>query len=92
MREELYKKKYQYESFIKTLNSNYEKIEKCLSILVLCKKRIKNNVNINDECFDVGKLDDIIKNIESDKNKISNIILPQARYEYNNILFEISKL
>lgn len=92
MHDELVNRKYQYERFIRNLNDNYSRLESCYSNLLLCKKKINDNLKIEDNLFDYRSLNDIIKNIESKKDSIKNVILPQARYEYNNILIEISKM
>lgn len=84
--------KYQYERLIKTLNDNYNNLNICYNNLIETKKKIINNFTINDNYYSKDNLDNIIKNIEEAKNKILNVLLPQARKQYNNILLEISKM
>lgn len=84
--------KYQYERLIKTLNENYNNLSTCYNNLIEIKKKITNNFTINDNYYSKDDLDNIIKNIEEAKNKILDVILPQAKKQYNNILLEISEM
>lgn len=87
--DELYYKKGQYERLIKNLSSNYNKLESCYSSLRLCKTKIDKNIRINDYCYLEKKLDNVLETIEFNKNKIKSSILPQAKYQYNEIIAKI---
>ena len=87
--EELYRLKYQYERFISSLNSSYQELNNCYLNLVKFRSRLSKTLIIDNEYFSKYEIDKIISTIELNKNKIINIVLPQARREYNYILIEI---
>ena len=90
--DELNSIKYQYEKMIHVLNSNYNKLNDCYNNLIALKKQINNNFVINDKPYSSVELNNLIKNIEINKNKILNILLPQAKKQYNDVLLKISSL
>ncbi len=90
--DELNSIKYQYEKMINVLNSNYNKLNDCYNNLIALKKQINNNFVINDKPYSSFELNNLIKNIEINKNKILNILLPQAKKQYNDVLLKISSL
>ena len=92
MNYELYQKKYQYERLINTLQNNYNKLNDVYYNLISCRKTIKGSIEINNTYYDKNSLDKIIKEIEEYKNLIINNFLPQARYQYNTILNQISRI
>jgi len=92
MNNELYRSKYQYERLIKSLNDNYNRLNTVYYNAIACRKRIKENVEIDGTYFDAARLDKIIKRLEENRNLIINNLLPQARYQYNIIVNKISKL
>ena len=89
---ELYQKKYQYERFIRKLNDSYSKLGTCYSNLLSCKKKIGNCILINGKYYSSSEFQKIIDNVSNYRDKIAYTILPQARYEYNKILSQISEL
>ena len=80
MNYELYQKKYQYERLINVLQNNYNNLNDVYYSLISCSKIIKKT------------LDNMIKKIEDYRSLIINTFIPQARYQYNIILSEISKI
>ena len=90
--DELNSIKYQYEKMINVLNSNYNKLNDCYNNLIALKKQINNNFVIIDNPYSSFELNNLIKNIEINKNKILNILLPQAKKQYNDVLLKISSL
>lgn len=89
---ELYKRKYQYELFIKNLKNCLSKLDSCYSNLLLCKKKIGNCITVDDQYYSYNDYEKIIKTIDNNRNKIRNTILPQANYQYKKILSEINNL
>ena len=87
---DLYIKKYQYEKLIRVLINNYNLIQSCLTELNKCKNKLNNTLKIDDNYFNNNDLQSIINKLEDNKNIIINNILPQARYQYNNIIYKIS--
>ena len=92
MESELYQKKYQYERFIKNLNDILLKLNKCYAGLITSKNIIDKTLKIEDNYYDYKRFEKIIMDVSDDIDNIKNILLPKAKDEYNNILFEISKL
>lgn len=92
MNEELYQKKYKYERLIKDINDICTRLQTCYSNLILSKKKIFNNVKIEDSYYKSKEFQKIIDNVENNINIIKNIVLPKVKEEYNNILLEISKI
>lgn len=90
--DDLYNKKYQYDNLIKTLNINCGKLESLLNILKSTRNKINNSLVIDDKFFSKSELDLIISKIEKSIYEINNNFLPQARYQYNQILNELSEL
>lgn len=89
--DELYQKKYNYERLINSLSNNVARIESCYMNLINLRKKINNNFSIDNKPFSYNEIDRLIKELEKIQNNIRNNILPQARYQYNNILYAISK-
>lgn len=89
---ELYNEKYRYERLIKILNSNYNKLNTCLTELKKCRNKIGESFTLDGIYYSKNIMDNLIKSIENDKNLIINSFLPQARYQYNKILYDISKM
>ena len=58
----------------------------------MSKNKLDKILKINNVYYNYKEYEKIIHNINDNRNKIRDIILPKAKYEYNNILFEISKL
>lgn len=92
MYEELYLKKNSYEQYIKNLNDIQIKLEKLYSNLILCKEKIQKDTLIEENYFEESKLEKIIKNIYNTKEEIKNVIIPEAKINYNEIIYELSKL
>ena len=92
MNSELYQEKKQYERFISNLNTCYNKLESNYSNLLLCEKNLIGLLQKNDECYDSSSFSNIIDSIEKEKNMIVSKFLPQAKYQYNEILHQIEKL
>lgn len=92
MNDTLYYKKNEYANLIDGLNSVYDKLEDLYNNLNSVKKNSNKMLTIDEEIYDIKSFNNIIKSIEVSKEKIRNNLLPQARYQYNNILLEISKL
>lgn len=89
---ELYNEKYRYERLIKILNSNYNKLNTCLTELKKSRNKIGESFILDGTYYSKNIMDNLIKSIENDKNLIINSFLPQARYQYNKILYDISKM
>lgn len=92
MYSELYQKKNQYENFIKNLTDISKKLEICYANLILCKKKMNETLKNDNKYYNSVEFENIINNIKETQNKIQLFVLPKARYEYNNILSEITKL
>ena len=92
MNYELYQKKNMYEKFIKNLNDALIKLDNCYSNLILCKNKMNKTLKTNDNYYNYKYYEKIIDDIDKNRNEIKNILLPEAKYEYNKILSEISKL
>ena len=90
--DELYSKKYQYETIIKKLNEVLNNLDDCYSNLLSCKKKINDCVKVNDNYFSYKDFENIIKVINNKRSKIRNNILPKTRNQYNNILSKIANL
>ena len=88
--EYLLQRKYQYERLIRNLNSCYNKLDSCYNNLVLCRKKIKNLLKIDGKYYSQEEFESIVSKIYNDRNMIRDTILPNARYEYNKILSDIS--
>lgn len=92
MYEELYQKKYKYERLIKDLNVINTRLKKCYSDIIICKKNIYNNIRIEEDYYKNKEFEKIINGIEKNIDIINDVVIPEAREEYNNILLEISKI
>lgn len=92
MNYELYQKKYQYERLINVLQNNYNNLNDVYYSLISCRKIIKESIEIDGVYYNKKTLDNMIKKIEDYRSLIINTFIPQARYQYNIILNEISKI
>lgn len=89
---ELYQEKNKYEKLIKDLNDIIIKLENYNSNLILCRKKIYNTLNINEECYGSDFIAERIDNVDQKLKLLTNVILPEAKNEYNEILYKISNL
>ena len=92
MNDELYQMKYKYDRLLKQLKETLNKLEMCYSNLILCKKKISNSLSIDNNYYMCNDYEKIIGNIDDNIKIIKNVIIPETKYEYNEILLKISKL
>ena len=92
MNDDLYQIKYKYERLMKNFNDTLSKLECCYSNLILCKGKITNCLSIDDNCYKNMDYEKIISDIESNIKIIKNVIIPEIKCTYNEVLLKISRL